>query len=54
MNLTQKPLDIGRLLYPELTLLDLIGPHTVCSWFASIRLVSKKLASSSSIEWQAK
>jgi cyclohexyl-isocyanide hydratase len=29
------------LLYPGLTLLDLIGPHTVFSWFANIHLVWK-------------
>src|SRR5260370_33293964 len=29
------------LLYPELTLLDLIGPQTVFSWFANIHLVWK-------------
>src|SRR5215472_1565901 len=41
MNHTQKPLEIGMLLYPRLTLLDLIGPHTVFSWFANIHLVWK-------------
>jgi cyclohexyl-isocyanide hydratase len=41
MNHTQKPLEIGMLLYPGLTLLDLIGPHTVFSWFANIHLVWK-------------
>jgi len=41
MNQTQKQLEIGMLLYPGLTLLDLIGPHTVFSWFASIHLVWK-------------
>jgi len=41
MNQTQKPLEIGMLLYPGLTLLDLIGPHTVFSWFANIHLVWK-------------
>ena len=41
MNDTQKPLEIGMLLYPGLTLLDLIGPHTVFSWFANIHLVWK-------------
>jgi hypothetical protein len=29
MNHSDKPLEIGMLLYPGLTLLDLIGPHTV-------------------------
>jgi hypothetical protein len=29
------------LLYPGLTLLDLIGPQTVFSWFANIHLVWK-------------
>jgi hypothetical protein len=41
MNHTQKPLEIGMLLYPGLTLLDLIGPHTVLAWFANIHLVWK-------------
>jgi cyclohexyl-isocyanide hydratase len=34
-------LEIGMLLYPGLTLLDLIGPETVFSWFANIHLVWK-------------
>jgi len=38
---TQPPLEIGMLLYPGLTLLDLIGPQTVFSWFANIHLVWK-------------
>jgi cyclohexyl-isocyanide hydratase len=38
---TQPPLKIGMLVYPGLTLLDLIGPHTVFSWFADIHLVWK-------------
>jgi cyclohexyl-isocyanide hydratase len=37
----QKRLEIGMLLYPGLTLLDLIGPATVFSWFANIHLVWK-------------
>jgi cyclohexyl-isocyanide hydratase len=41
MNHSDKPLEIGMLLYPGLTLLDLIGPHTVFSWFANIHLVWK-------------
>src|SRR6266851_4198076 len=41
MNQTQKPLEIGMLLYPGLTPLDLIGPHTVFSRFANIHLVWK-------------
>ena len=35
------PLEIGMLLYPGLTLLDLIGPQTVFSWFANTHLVWK-------------
>jgi cyclohexyl-isocyanide hydratase len=35
------PLEIAMLLYPGLTLLDLIGPQTVFSWFANIHLVWK-------------
>ena len=41
MKQTQPPLKIGMLLYPGLTLLDLIGPQTVFSWFADIDLVWK-------------
>jgi cyclohexyl-isocyanide hydratase len=41
MNHSEKRLEIGMLLYPGLTLLDLIGPHTVFSWFANIHLVWK-------------
>jgi cyclohexyl-isocyanide hydratase len=41
MNETQPPLEIGMLLYPGLTLLDLIGPQTVFSWYANIHLVWK-------------
>ena len=41
MNHSEKPLEIGMLLYPGLTLLDLIGPHTVFSWYANIHLVWK-------------
>jgi cyclohexyl-isocyanide hydratase len=43
MNPTQPPLEIGMLLYPGLTLLDLIGPQTVFSWFANIHLVWKTM-----------
>ena len=41
MKQTDKPLEIAMLLYPGLTLLDLIGPQTVFSWFANIHLVWK-------------
>jgi cyclohexyl-isocyanide hydratase len=41
MKQTQTPLEIGMLLYPGLTLLDLIGPATVFSWFSNIHLVWK-------------
>ena len=41
MEQTQPPLQIGMLLFPGLTLLDLIGPQTVFSWFADIHLVWK-------------
>jgi cyclohexyl-isocyanide hydratase len=41
VNPTQPPLEIGMLLYPGLTLLDLIGPQTVFSWFANTHLVWK-------------
>ena len=41
MKQDQPPLEIGMLLYPGLTLLDLIGPQTVFSWFANTRLVWK-------------
>ena len=41
MKQTQPPLEIGMLLYPGLTLLDLFGPQTVFSWFANTHLVWK-------------
>lgn len=41
MKPNQARLEIGMLLYPGLTLLDLIGPQTVFSWFANIHLVWK-------------
>jgi cyclohexyl-isocyanide hydratase len=41
MQQNEHPLEIGMLLYPGLTLLDLIGPQTVFSWFANIYLVWK-------------
>jgi cyclohexyl-isocyanide hydratase len=43
VNSTQPPLEIGMLLYPGLTLLDLIGPQTVFSWFANTHLVWKTM-----------
>ena len=41
MKQEQPPLEIGMLLYPGLTLLDLIGSQTVFSWFANTHLVWK-------------
>jgi cyclohexyl-isocyanide hydratase len=41
MKQSQAPLEIAMLLYPGLTLLDLIGPATVFSWFSNIHLVWK-------------
>lgn len=41
MKQNEAPLEIGMLLYPGLTLLDLIGPATVFSWFSNIHLVWK-------------
>ncbi len=41
MEQKQAPLEIGMLLYPGLTMLDLIGPQTVFSWYANIHLVWK-------------
>lgn len=41
MKQTEKRLEIGMLLYPGLTLLDLIGPATVFSWFSNIHLAWK-------------
>jgi cyclohexyl-isocyanide hydratase len=41
MKQIQPRLEIGMLLYPGLTLLDLIGPQTVFSWFSNIHLVWK-------------
>jgi cyclohexyl-isocyanide hydratase len=43
METAQRPLEIGMLLYPELTLLDLIGPQTVFWWFANTHLVWKTM-----------
>jgi cyclohexyl-isocyanide hydratase len=39
--LEEARLEVGMLLYPGLTLLDLIGPQTVLSWHANIRLIWK-------------
>jgi cyclohexyl-isocyanide hydratase len=36
-----KPLEVGMLLFPDLTLLDLIGPQTVLSSHSNIHLVWK-------------
>jgi cyclohexyl-isocyanide hydratase len=41
MKPDQSRLEIGMLLYPGLTLLDLIGPQTVFSWFANTHLAWK-------------
>jgi cyclohexyl-isocyanide hydratase len=41
MSQAQAPLEICMLLFPGLTLLDLIGPATVFSWFSNIHLVWK-------------
>jgi cyclohexyl-isocyanide hydratase len=41
MSETRAPLQVAMLLFPGLTLLDLIGPHTVFSWYADIHLVWK-------------
>src|SRR3984893_3056296 len=41
MKQNQPPLEVGMLLYPGLTLLDLFGPQTVFSWFANTHLVWK-------------
>jgi cyclohexyl-isocyanide hydratase len=41
MTMQTKPLEIGMLLYPQLTLLDLLGPQTVLSEHATIHLVWK-------------
>jgi cyclohexyl-isocyanide hydratase len=43
VNPTQPPLEIAMLLYPGLTLLDLIGPQTVFSWFANTHLAWKTM-----------
>jgi putative intracellular protease/amidase len=39
--LQEARLEVGMLLYPGLTLLDLIGPQTVLSWHANIHLIWK-------------
>jgi cyclohexyl-isocyanide hydratase len=36
-----KPIEVGMLLYPGLTLLDLVGPQTVLAQAANIHLVWK-------------
>jgi cyclohexyl-isocyanide hydratase len=41
MEQTQTPLQVGMVLYPGLTLLDLIGPQTAWSWHATTHLVWK-------------
>jgi cyclohexyl-isocyanide hydratase len=41
MKQTEPPLEIGMLLYPGLTLLDLIGPQTCFAWHANTHLVWK-------------
>ena len=41
MNESETPLQIAMLLYPGLTLMDLIGPQTVFAWTADIHLVWK-------------
>jgi cyclohexyl-isocyanide hydratase len=41
MEQHQAPLQVGMLLYPGLTLQDLIGPQTVWSWHAKIHLIWK-------------
>ncbi len=43
MDTHQTPLQIGMLLFPGLTLLDLIGPQTVFSWHANTHLVWKTM-----------
>ena len=43
METQQTPLQLGMLLYPGLTLLDLIGPQTVFSWHAKTHLLSKTM-----------
>jgi cyclohexyl-isocyanide hydratase len=41
MEQTQAPLQVAMLLYPGLTLLDLIGPQTAWAWHAKIHLAWK-------------
>lgn len=38
-----EPLSIAMLLYPDFTLLDLIGPHSVLSWAGTTHLVAKTM-----------
>jgi cyclohexyl-isocyanide hydratase len=40
-NQPGKPIEVGMLLYPGLTLLDLIGPHTVLAPHSKIHLIWK-------------
>jgi cyclohexyl-isocyanide hydratase len=43
MENTERPLEIGMLLYPGFTMLDLVGPLTVFTWHANIHLLWKSL-----------
>jgi cyclohexyl-isocyanide hydratase len=43
MSTNQKPLEIGMLLYPGFTMLDLVGPLTVFSMHSQIHLLWKSL-----------
>jgi cyclohexyl-isocyanide hydratase len=43
MEHMELPIQIGMLLYPGLTLLDLIGPQSVFSWHAKTHLIWKTL-----------
>jgi cyclohexyl-isocyanide hydratase len=43
MSMNQKPLEIGILLYPGFTILDLVGPLTVFSMHSKIHLLWKSL-----------
>jgi len=43
MSINQKPLEIGMLLFPGFTMLDLVGPLTVFSMHSKIHLLWKSL-----------
>ena len=41
--MTERPLEVGMLLYPGLTMLDLVGPQTVFAFHGNTHLLWKTL-----------